>query len=511
LDFQHTVLQCIVMGARSLTADRRRRPVRWIALSLICAAAAGVVATAATARTAEQLAAPSLATATTGSTPPLRTGLQDPIYSGAQKAAAFAMTRDAGVTYVRLMVPWASIAPATLPQSGFIPTDPTSPYYDWTAIDATVAAAEAAGLTPILNLVRPAPSWAYSVQPTKATGGTPDTGDLGDFATAVATHYAGSVHVYSVWNEPNFNRNLYPQNPATYRAMVNAVAASVHAVDPTSLVVAGELAPFKHTPNPGDTNSVIPPITFMRQMLCVTGTGARTCSATVHFDVWSHHPYSVSGPFARAKVTGGVELGDLPKMKALLDLAQQVGAIDSANPVQFWVTEFAWSSKPPNTKGTPMNLETRWVAESLYQIWKSGATVGTWFLLQDMPLSTPFQSGLYFISNSVANADAKPYLTSFRFPFVAYLKSGGKVAIWGRDTTSDKQTVTIERKTSNGWKPVGAITSNDHGIFQATLAFGAKKTWTLRASAPGSGTSSTFSLTVPSNENMTVNPFPLSG
>ena len=32
-----------------------------------------------------------------------------------------------------------------------------------------------------------------------------------------------------------------------YRSMVNAVAASVHAVNPNNLVVAGELAPFKHT------------------------------------------------------------------------------------------------------------------------------------------------------------------------------------------------------------------------------------------------------------------------
>ena len=151
------------------------------------------------------------------------------------------------------------------------------------------------------------------------------------------------------------------------------------------------------------------------------------------------------------------------------------------------------------------------MAESLYQIWISGGTVGTWFLLQDMPLSTPFQSGLYLISNSLANAVAKPYLTPFRFPFVAYIKTGGKVAIWGRDATSDKQTVTIDRKAGSAWKTVATITSNSHGIFQATLSLGAVKTWSMRASAPGSGTSMSFSLRPPSNENMTVNPFPLSG
>jgi len=259
----------------------------------------------------------------------------------------------------------------------------------------------------------------------------------------------------------------------------------------------------------------MPPLTFMRQMLCISSTTppSRTCQAQAHFDVWTHHPYSETGPYAAARVSGGVELGDLPKMNALLQTAAQLGAIASAHPVQFWVTEFGWSSKPPNTKGTPMNLEARWLAESMYQIWNSGATVGAWFLLQDMPLSTPFQSGLYFISNSVSNATAKPLLTPFRFPFVAYLKSGGKVKIWGRDATSDLQNVTIQRRigTSGTWKTVATITSNGYGIFQATPFLGATSKWFLRASAPGSGTSLVFSLTVPSNENLIVNPFPLSG
>jgi hypothetical protein len=156
-----------------------------------------------------------------------------------------------------------------------------------------------------------------------------------------------------------------------------------------------------------------------------------------------------------------------------------------------------------------MSLETRWVAESFYQLWKSGATLGTWFLLQDEPTSTPFQSGLYLNSSSLSNAVAKPLLTPFEFPFVAYLKSGGKVAVWGRDTTSNVQPVEIDMKVGSKWKQVATVTSNNYGIFQATLPVHAKLQYSMRASAPGSGTSATFALKKPRNENMNVVPFPL--
>jgi hypothetical protein len=486
---------------------------RWIALPLICVAVAGVVATAATARTDAR----SLIRSTTGPTPPFSTGIGDSLFQGPQAATAFAMASQAGATYARLFVSWASIAPGILPAHGFDPTDPTSPYYSWSALDSSVSAAKAAGITPILNIVSP-PGWGYDTLPGTWTGGSPKIDALGAFATALATHYNGhgsapAEHVFSVWNEPNFNRNLYPQDPTYYRSMVNAVADSVHAVNPANLVLAGELAPFKHKPSGKDKNNVIPPLSFMQKMLCVSG-GSKTCNETSHFDVWTHHPYSDTGPFGHSKVSGGVELGDLPKMNSLLQSAANLGTIvtGSGQPVQFWVTEVGWSSNPPNRKSVPMSLEQRWMPECMYQMWKSGVTVGTWFLLQDMASSTPFQSGLYFRSTSLAAAQAKPLLPGFSFPLVAYLKSHGKVQIWGRDATSDGQDVSIQQRIGSGgaWKTVATITSNKYGIFQATLSLKATSKYWIRAVAPGSGNSLPFALKVPKNENLRVVPFPLS-
>ena len=476
----------------------------------MCAAVVGVVATGATARTS------SVITLTTGPTPPIRTALFDPLFQGPQQTTAFAMASDAGATYVRLTASWASIAPVSLPPSGFDPTDPASSYYRWTAMDAAVAGAVAAGLTPFLDIAAP-PAWGYSVQPKPALaqGGTPKIDALGAFASALAARYNGSgpapaVRAYAVWNEPNFNRNLYPQSPVTYRSMVNAVADSVHAVNAANLVVAGELAPFKHVPVGADKNSVTPPLGFMKSMLCVSGgpQPQRTCSATAKFDVWSHHPYTSGNPFAKALVGGGVQLGDLPAMKKLLDDAESLGAIDSAHPPQFWVTEVGWASKPPKLGAVPMKLLSRWMSETMYQVWTSGANLATWFVLQDFA-SGPFQSGVYFYSPALGNAVAKPILTPFRFPFVAYFKTGGNVLVWGRNATSDQRAVEIQRQAlgQGAWHTVAVITSNSNGIFRATLALGAgKKDW-IRAVAPGSGTSLAFALTPPANENAHIAPW----
>ena len=92
-------------------------------------------------------------------------------------ATAFARTRAAGATYARLFVNWWSIAPAT-PPAGFVATDPTSPGYSWEGIDAVVEAADAAGLTPILDIVAP-PAWAYDTQPSGVNAGSPNVADLG--------------------------------------------------------------------------------------------------------------------------------------------------------------------------------------------------------------------------------------------------------------------------------------------------------------------------------------------
>jgi cellulase (glycosyl hydrolase family 5) len=445
----------------------------------------------------------------TRATIPLRTALLDPLFSGPNRVPAFAMAQAAGATYVRLSVTWSAVAPTQRPL-GFDPADPTSPGYSWDGLDSLVEQAEAAGLTPILD-ISSAPLWAYAKQPNGINAGSPRVADLGQFATALATHYDGSVpgapvaHVFQVWNEPNVSLNLNPVTAATYRAMVNAVAAAVHAVDPTNLVVAGGLDPFGHPRSYKQSWYSVAPLAFMRSLLCLSkGSHPHaTCHDAIHFDVWSHHPYTFGGPFGHAKLADNVELGDLSKMRALLNAGVRLHRIVSAQPVQFWVTEFGWDTSPPRRGAAPLGLAARWTAESLHQMWLSGVSLVTWFLLEDYPSPSQYQSGLYFHAASLDAARPKPSLTAFRFPFVAYLK-GKTVSVWGRDATSDKETVTIQFRhgKSGGWRSVATIGSNVNGIFLAKLKLKAtSKDW-LRAVAPGSGNSLAFSLTQPKDPNI---------
>jgi hypothetical protein len=471
------------------------------ALALI--AVASVCTVAATAAAAPTTQSRQHVIATRG-TIPLRTGLLDPLFSGPDRQEAFAMTHAAGATYVRLSVPWHAIAPAE-PSPDFVAADPKSPGYSWIGLDSVVAQAETAGLTPILNIAGP-PAWAYAREPSGVNAGTPHVAALGQFAAALATHYDGAVpgtptvHLFQVWNEPNISLNMSPVSAGAYRNMVNAVADAVHSADPSNLVVAGGLAPFGHPKSKKQKWYTVPPLAYMRSLLCLSKGKHphRTCKNTVHLDVWSHHPYTFGGPFGHAKNADDVSLGDLPKMRALLRAGARLHRLISAQPVQFWVTEFGWDTKPPRSHAAPVPLAARWTAESLHQMWRSGVSLVTWFLLEDYKSPSPYQSGLYFHSDSLADARAKPVRTAYRFPFVAYLQKK-TVTIWGRDATSDKQVLTIQRRhgTGGGWRTVARVRANANGIFKASLKLRAQKKDWLRAVGPGSDRSLAFSLTRP--------------
>ena len=445
-------------------------------------------------------------TYSTRGTAPLVTAVTDPwLFNSSQTQEAFDRTRAAGATYVRLNLNWNGVAPGTRP-AGFVASDPTSPGYSWRNVDAAVAKAEAAGLTPILD-ISGTPSWAYAKKPQGVNAGTPKAAELGQFATALAKHFDGGIpgapvaHVFQVWNEVNNSLFLGPVSASRYRGMVNAVSDAVHAVDPASVVIAGDLDPFGHPKGKKQRWYSVAPLAFMRSLLCVSKGKHphRTCSSTVHFDVWSHHPYTFDGPFGHASNPDNVSLGDLPSMRSLLRAGVRLHRVVSPHPVKFWVTEFSWDTNPPRRYAAPMGLASRWTAEALYQMWRSGVSLVTWFGLQDRGGHSPYQSGLYRHSTALAQARAKPVRTAFRFPFVAYL-AGGRITIWGRDATSDARLVTIQRRHGprGRWSTVAKVRSNKFGIIKTTLRLAAtKKDW-LRARASGSGSSLAFSLTRPS-------------
>jgi hypothetical protein len=420
--------------------------------------------------------------------PSLDTGLFDPsVFVG--DTAPYTTARSLGATFVRLHLTWTNVAPPA-PPDGFDASDPTSAGYDWSGPDGQVQNALANGLTPILDIVD-APSWG------RLPAGAPDSAALGTFAHAAALHFQGSVRYWQVWNEPNLATKLSPQivggvpyAPKLYRSMVNAVAAGVKAVSASNLVVAGGLAPFRDiTPATQSQDPDWGPLSFMRSLLCVSVTLKPTCHQPVRFDIWSTHPYTSGGPTHHAVLGNDVSLGDLPKMRAVLTAAQRAGAINSRGTVRFWVTEFGWDSAPPDPKGVPAKLLTRWVPQALYVMWKSGVSLVTWFLLKDQPMTTSYyQSGLLY-----GDGSAKPYAKGFRFPLVAFPASSG-CTYWGRTPPGTSGRLDLQVRVGTAWRTAKSFRIAGNTVFQGKIA-GVRSGWVRARFAATGDTSLPFGLT----------------
>jgi len=292
-----------------------------------------------------------------------------------------------------------------------------------------------------------------------------------------------------------------------YRSMVNAAADAIHAVQSNDLVIAGSLSPFC------GTNGVVAtaPLLFMRKLLCMSNDPIPkpTCNQAVHFDIWAVHPYTSGGPTDKASRPDDVSLGNLPEVSKLLQAAVRAGHVVSARPVGFWVTEFAWDTKPPDCCGVPLGLDARWVAEALYRMWLDGVTLATWFLLRDeasngRPDWQVIQSGLYFRGNTLAQDRPKPPLSAFRFPFVAF-RSGRRILVWGRTPWGKPGTVVVEQSAKQGWKLLARLRSDANGIVFAHLASAGSGTWVRARLVGATARAVPFSLVVP--PDLVVNPF----
>jgi hypothetical protein len=442
----------------------------------------------------------------------------------AENATQFKRIRATGAKYVQIRMYWRGIAPSGSTQpAGFQPADPADPNYNWNGYDMQVKGAAAAGLKPIVSITA-APRWAEgSFSGSDDTGAyKPSPSEFAKFLTAVGKRYSGSfqglprVQYWAIWNEPNYNTFLSPQNAnkksfATnwYRSMLNAAAGALHAVKSSNVVIGGETGPFGVASTRG-ANSNTMPLVFMEKVLCIgEKINKRTkvvsyksvCKTKTKVDAWSHHPYTQGGPTVKAKVHGNVSLGDMGEMRSVMNAALKANHVVSRQKVRLWVTEISWDSKPPDPKAVPIALETRWVSEMLYRMWGSGVSFVNWFILRDQPLeSSLWQSGLYYAGSSISSDRAKPVLRAFRFPFVAFPQVVSRktvVQLWGRTPKSSSGNVVIERKSGSKWKRVKTLKANGSGIFKASIPKPASTVLFRARLANGSDQSAEFSLKTP--------------
>ncbi|MFN8160101.1 MAG: hypothetical protein U0R52_03535 [Solirubrobacterales bacterium] len=399
---------------------------------------------------------------------PLVTGV-----SGTQneiEPLAFERVQHSGAAMVARNLAWSAVAPANEP-ADWHPGDPADPNYDWAAVDAWVSNAVEKGRTPLLT-VYGAPRWAQRCHSDEALVCDPDPAMLAAFSKAAATRYGGHflglprVRFWQALNEPNLKIFWRPQgrggktSARLYRALLNRFYETVKSVHGSNVVLAAGLAPLGTTP----------PLRFARALLCMTGRRAPrptrgNCGGGVRFDIFDIHPYTSGSPVHKAPLLDQVEMGDLGELQRLLRAADRAGRISGMyRRTPLWITEFTYSTKPPDPGGLKMAIAARWTSEALYRAWKAGVSHFFWYLLRDDPPDGFSQGGLYFRGASMADDRPKRLLRGFRFPFVAFPRGRG-FSLWGRTPTSQAGSVRVEVRTARGWRAVARATAGASGVF----------------------------------------------
>jgi hypothetical protein len=428
----------------------------------------------------------------------LELGVTDPALTGSDAALREEwMTRAASAraNLALLGVNWSKVAPARRPP-GFDPADPADPSYRWETLDAAVRGAVAHGVRPLLA-IDVAPAWAEGPNRpslTVAPAGTwlPQPAELGSFARAIATRYSGSfvdpanpgagplphVRDFQIWEEENLSFHLNPVweggrlvSPLHYREMLNAAYAGIHGADPGARVITGGLSPY------GDAfagGSRIPPVWFWRSLLCLRGAKLRPvgCPDPAHFDIAAHNPINVSGPSSSAFSPLDVSTPDIGRLTPIVRRAVATGRALPARPKPFWATEIWWDSSPPDPEGVPLRRHARFVAKSLFELWRQGVSAVVWWYLRDQaPGAAGFgatqQSGLFY-----REGRPKPAYRAFRFPFVAIRGKHGRVLLWGKAPVPGR--LVVERRTRRGWAPLARPIAGPSRVFVARVDTGGK-------------------------------------
>src|SRR3954451_10177524 len=159
--------------------------------------------------------------------------------------------RAMGVDAIKFELDWNAAAPGgkTRP-AGFDGRDPAA--YDWGPYDGLVSAAQARGFRVMAALSPPAPGWATAKRGDSFGVDRPSPTWFGRFAEAAGRHFSG-IDLWTIWNEPNHPKFLYPQAtkrrgayaPHLYRKLVVAAVGGLRrSGHGGNTILFGELLPI---------------------------------------------------------------------------------------------------------------------------------------------------------------------------------------------------------------------------------------------------------------------------
>ncbi len=393
------------------------------------------------------------------------------LLSDASREVALDQIAGFGVTRVRQLVYWQSIAPGPRRRSKprFNAADPDAyPAAKWGPLDRLVAAAETRGIDVMLTLTGPVPRWA-----TKRKRGflkDPSALEFGRFAKAVARRYGDRVSTWSIWNEPNQPQFLLPQyergrpqSPRIYRGLYRAAYNAIRSVGDNrdDMILIGETSPR------GNDN-VVHPLAFLRGMLCLDEDYVRDRRCTrLAADGYAHHAYTTrTGPRFVPPDPDDVTIGVLPRLVTALDRAGAAGALPRGLDVH--LTEFGIQSKPDVRSGVGFARQAAYYAlsEHIAYVNPRVAAFSQYLLRDDLPRRdggyrySGFESGLVR-----ANGKRKPAYRAFPNP-LAVESYGANDVLWGLIRPQRKATrVTVEVRRGGRWRVLRKLTTTSSGVF----------------------------------------------
>jgi hypothetical protein len=478
--------------------------------------------------------------------------LQEDVGTRADPTTTLATLRSLGITRLRMIVNWNTVAPAATSHhkpSHFNASTPGSyPAANWAMYDRTIKTATADGIAVDLNLTGPAPLWATgSGVPRGGAAGPwkPSAREFGAFVKAVGTRYSGHYHslprasFWAIWNEPNYGPNLAPQathndtievGAWSYRNILDsaygALRSSGHSRD---TIVFGETAP-RGLDHPIGNYSGVKPLRFLRALYCVdrnyhqlrgSAASARGCPTTssgsrafarqhpalFHASGFSDHPYAqgytpttmtyacgprtVCGSHSRSD-PDYADFAVLPRLMRALDRLN--GAYGSHTRFPIWSTEYGYWTKPPDpvAKISP-DVAAGYMNWAEYLSYKQ-PRISSYdqFLLVDPPLGN-FASGLEFFGGK-----HKATYDAYRLPLflpTTSTRRGRSVEVWGAvrpaHFATGQQLVRIEfqRGSSGAFSAVQTLAiKNRRGYFDTRVTFPASGSVRLAWSDPLGGT-----------------------
>ena len=420
--------------------------------------------------------------------------------------------RGLGADVVKVEVPWSAVAPkGKRKPKGFDPLNPGS--YRWGVYDAVVSSIQAKGLQPMLALSAPAPGWATRKKGDRVGVDRPKGKEFRRFAEAAGKHFP-SVHLWTLWNEPNHPRFLFPQAtrkrvpfaPRLYRALAQGGAdglrASGHGAD---RILFGELLPIGKSRL--FRKNTMKPILFLREMFCLNSHwrryrghaakvhGCRHYHALKGLNGFAYHPYTrPNGPQGREPTRLDATIRSIGRITRALDRARRRGRIRGGK-LSVWNTEFGFQSRPPDPFQTRISRIPGFLNESEWISYRKRRVASySQFTLVDTPVSRrgdifgTWQGGLKFASGRVKT---KVY-AAYRLPIFVRLLGPRAVEVWGcaRPRGGGSGVQIQSRLRHHGFTNLGGVftVTNPEGYFKRRFRLSKASRRTFRFSS-GSFTS----------------------